>query len=109
MELPLVDVNKDTAGQTWPLLQLAVKQAHFIALDLVCATSLLMRPHGIPYAIVSQLLLFLFFYEVFTLACNRVANDICTAQCFPISTVVSQIRVLLHVTCTSITSLCNLY
>ena len=35
MELPLVDVSSDTVSQTWPLLLLAVKQAHFISLDLV--------------------------------------------------------------------------
>lgn len=38
MELPLVDVNSDTVSQTWPLLLLAVKQAHFISLDLVRVT-----------------------------------------------------------------------
>ena len=37
-ELPLVDVNSDTVSQTWPLLLLAVKQAHFISLDLVRVT-----------------------------------------------------------------------
>ena len=35
MELPLVDVNTDTVSQTWPLLLSTVKNAHFIALDLV--------------------------------------------------------------------------
>ena len=35
MSLPLVDVNSDTAVQTWPLLLEAVQKAHFIALDLV--------------------------------------------------------------------------
>ena len=37
MELPLVDVNTDTVSETWPLLLEAVKDAHFIALDLVCS------------------------------------------------------------------------
>ena len=35
MSLPLVDVNSDTAVQTWPLLLEAVQKADFIALDLV--------------------------------------------------------------------------
>ena len=46
MELPLVDVNSDTVSQTWPLLLLAVKQAHFISLDLVRHTP--RTQHGIP-------------------------------------------------------------
>ena len=33
--LPLVDVNTDSAPETWPLLLEAVRGAHFIALDLV--------------------------------------------------------------------------
>ena len=34
-ELPLVDVNVETAEHTWPLLLRAVEQADFVALDLV--------------------------------------------------------------------------
>lgn len=34
-ELPLVDVNVETAEYTWPLLLRAVEQADFVALDLV--------------------------------------------------------------------------
>ena len=33
--LALVDVNRETAVQTWPLLLEAVRAAHFTALDLV--------------------------------------------------------------------------
>lgn len=33
--LPLVDVNASNADTTWPLLLKAVKDAHFISLDLV--------------------------------------------------------------------------
>lgn len=35
MELELVDVNSDSASETWPLLLDSVEKAHFIALDLV--------------------------------------------------------------------------
>ena len=38
VELPLVDVNVETVEHTWPLLTRAVKQADFVALDLVRRT-----------------------------------------------------------------------
>lgn len=34
-ELPVVDVNVDSASFSWPLLLRAVQEADFIALDLV--------------------------------------------------------------------------